>query len=266
MKKFGLALGGGSARGFAHIGVLQVLSENNIVPDVISGCSMGALIGGLFASGIELDEIINYARSFSFTQYIDFSLRGNGGFMRGRKIEELISILTKNIGIRQTKIPFCCVAVDICTGELVTFTDGALCKAIRASISIPGVFVPYQLRGRTFIDGQILERLPIDSARILGADIVVAVDVAPRGQAHPRPPKNVVETIEWTMQITDWYISSHKETRADLLILPDTYDSTPYSTRDLNSLIECGRAAAKDSLDNLKKLIEEYDIKTDDKL
>lgn len=115
-----MALGAGSARGLAHIGVIQVLLEHGIQVDFVAGSSMGGIVGGLFAAGLDMYFLEKYAQKFSMKKYLDFSLR-DGGLVRGRKTEQLIRLLTKNIGIEQTKIPFACVGVDLGTGELKTF-------------------------------------------------------------------------------------------------------------------------------------------------
>ena len=135
-KKVGLALGSGAARGFAHIGVIQVFLENNIPIDVVTGCSMGALIGGLYVSGVDMYYLQRYAEKFDMRQYYDISMR-NGGLIKGRRIEELLRLLTKNTTIEQGIVPYGCTAVDVCTGEIVEFTKGVMYQAIRASISIP---------------------------------------------------------------------------------------------------------------------------------
>ncbi|MEG1656182.1 MAG: patatin-like phospholipase family protein [Christensenellaceae bacterium] len=162
-KKVGLALGGGAARGFAHIGVLKVLKENNIPIDYIAGCSMGALVGGIYASWCDLDLLQNLAVVFDQKKYFDFALSSKG-YVRGNKIQELVKLMTKNIDINQTKIPFSCIATCIEDCELVRFVQGPIHEAVRASISIPGVFLPHVIDGKSYIDGCVIDRTAIDAA------------------------------------------------------------------------------------------------------
>ena len=254
-KKLGLALGAGASRGFAHIGILQVLEENGIPVDVVTGCSMGALIGGLYVSGTNLHILEKYAAKFDMKKYFDISIK-NGGFLKGRKIEELLRLLTKNIGMGQTRIPYACVAVDICTGEVKTFTEGVVYKAIRASISMPGIFTPYEIDGHIYIDGGVLERMPMQAARELGADVVVAVDVSYRGQRQT-PPRNLIETLRWTLSISDWYIARHKEHQADVLVTPDVYEIDPFSSKQAALCIQRGREAIREKIPEIQRLLAE---------
>lgn len=252
-KKIGLVLGGGASRGFAHLGVLKVFEENHIPIDIVTGCSMGAIIGGLYAAGSDLDVLSKYSIAFDMKKYLDFSIT-TGGFIKGRKVEGLLKLLTKNMAIEQARIPFACVAVDVCRGELVTFTKGSMYKAIRASISMPGIFAPYQIGQGLYIDGGVLDRLPMQAARDLGADIVIAVDVAERDQVKP-PPKNLIETLRWTLAITDWHFTKNRLQEADLVIVPDVYEIDPMNNKECELCIERGREAAQAALEDVKKRI-----------
>ena len=257
-KKLGLALGAGAARGLAHIGVLQVLLEHGIEVDMVAGSSMGGIVGGLFATGTDLYFLEKYAEKFAIKKYLDFSLR-EGGLVRGKKTEQLIRLLTKNVGIEQTRIPFACVAVDLGSGELVTFHKNMpLYQAIRATMSIPGVFAPYEMGGRYYIDGGILERVPVQAVKMLGADIVIGVDVLPRGQEENTPPRNVVDTLQRTLAITDWHITRQKDYLADLLLLPDVYEGIdPYSSKDCRLCVQRGREETLKHIDEICALVEQ---------
>lgn len=252
--KFGLVLGAGGGRGFAHIGVLQVLKENGIEPDILTGCSMGSLIGSLYASGADIYFLEKYAKSFDIMQYVDLSIK-DGGFFRGKKIETLIRMLTKNMNIEDTALPFSCVAVDIQTGEVKEFHRGKMWQAVRASISIPGIFKPYEIDGHLYVDGGVLERLPITAAKTMGADKILAVDVNYRGQVMDRP-KNIIEMLMHTMNIADWYITQEKEKAADLLLAPDVYEVDPMSSKDAALAIERGRESTIARIDEIKAMLE----------
>lgn len=251
-KKIGLVLGGGASRGFAHLGVLKVLEENHIPIDIVTGCSMGAIIGGLYATGSDLDILSKYSIAFDMKKYIDFSIK-TGGFIEGKKVEGLLKLLTKSMRIEQAKIPFACVAVDVCTGKLVTFTRGPMYRAIRASISMPGIFAPYKLDGGLYIDGGVLDRLPMQAARDLGADIVIAVDVAERDQIKP-PPKNLIETLRWTLAITDWNLTKNRLDQADLVIVPDVFEIDPMTNKECALCIQRGSEAAEQAMGEIRRL------------
>lgn len=146
-KKLGLALGSGSALGFAHIGVLQVLSEADIPVHCIVGSSMGAVIGGVYASGTDLDMLTRIIPQLNEQNYFDIAMPRKGGFMLGKRFQDLIALFTKHYTFSQTHIPFACVAVDLCSGKSITIQDPNLPidEGIRASMSIPLVFRPHSL-------------------------------------------------------------------------------------------------------------------------
>lgn len=253
-KKLGLALGAGSARGFAHIGALQVLREHNISIDVVTGCSMGALIGALYVTGCDIYFLEKYAINFNLSHYLDFSLV-NKGFVKGNKIVELLKILTKNKRIEEADIPFSCVAINVSTGELKVFDKGPLYQAVRASISIPGVFVPYEIDGNYYIDGGMLERLPVGAARDLGADVVLGIDVSYHGEKMP-VPKHTLGTMQNTMNIMGWEIARHRIYKSDVLVIPDVYHIDPNSTKDAQLCIQRGREAMLKKVDQVKEMVE----------
>ncbi|MDO4573322.1 MAG: patatin-like phospholipase family protein, partial [Clostridia bacterium] len=152
-RTLGLALGAGSTKGFAHIGVLQVLEERGSRLDMIAGCSMGAIIGGMYAVGGDMRLLHKYLNTLNLREFLDIGSPFNGGLLKGRRIQELLQIFTHNKSFDQTRLPFCCVAVDAESGELKVFDEGRLHEAIRASMSMPAFFQPAHLNGRTYIDG-----------------------------------------------------------------------------------------------------------------
>lgn len=254
-RKIGLALGSGAARGFAHIGVLQVFLENGIDVDVVAGCSMGSLIGALYVTGSDMYFLDRFARSFKIMKYYDVSIEKEPGLIKGRRIEELIKILTKEKTFEQTAKPFACVAVDFNTADVVTITSGDIYKAVRASISIPGVFVPYELGGNVYVDGGVLERTPIDACRQLGADVVIAVDVEYRGEKH-KSATNSLDVLKKCSDFMSWKITKDYLKTADVLITPEVFNVQPYTTRDVEKCIALGRAAATAKLDEVKRLYD----------
>jgi NTE family protein len=172
----GLALGGGAARGFAHIGVLQTLLAHGLKPDVVAGTSMGAVIGGCYAAG-ELDDIAAWARGLTRRRilgYLDVSLAGSGLISGGRLARRLeASIGRSKIEALDTR--FAAIATEIDTGHEVWLTRGRLLEALRASYALPGVFAPVRVGGRWLVDGALVNPVPVSAARALGARLVIGV-------------------------------------------------------------------------------------------
>jgi NTE family protein len=174
----GLALGGGAARGFAHIGVLQTLAKHGIAPDVIVGTSIGAVVGGCHAAG-QLDEFQEWSTKLNVRRvlgYLDVSFSGSGliggGRLAGRLEEGLGKTLTEDLPIR-----FAAIATEVKTGHEIWLTRGLLVEALRASYALPGIFPPVHVGGRWLVDGALVNPVPVSAARALGARLVIAVNV-----------------------------------------------------------------------------------------
>ncbi len=259
--KIGLALGSGAARGFAHIGVLQVFIENNVQIDYIAGCSMGAFIGALYATGSDIFFFERLLPHFETKKILDFSLSRHG-LIKGEKIRELIKLLTKGRNIEDADIPFCCVAVDLSSGRLHVFDKGPICEAVRASISIPGIFIPYKTDGKIYVDGGIIERLPLETLKSMGADITIGVDVAYKGE-NQKTPGGVMDVMAQVMNVMSWEIAKNKVYKADILILPKVRKINAFSSEEALKCIELGREAAAAALPEIKKqliLLENKDV------
>lgn len=175
--RIGLALGSGSARGWAHIGVILVLEEAGIRPDIICGTSIGALVGGVHASG-KLDELETWLRGLSWSDVVGFlDLSMGGGLIKGSK---LVSFLGDRLGesdIADFRLPFAAVATDLHTGREVWLERGPFLEVARASLSVPGLFTPVLRDGRYLVDGALVNPVPVSLARAMGADVVIAVDL-----------------------------------------------------------------------------------------
>lgn len=176
--KIGLALGGGAARGWAHIGVIKALVANGVVPDIITGTSMGALVGGVWAAG-KLDELEAWTRGINKRRILglmDFRLGGAGLIGGGR----LAEILLKNLGplsIEDLPVRFAAIATEVGTGHEIWLTQGNLTDAMRASYAMPGIFSPVKVAGRWLMDGALVNPIPVSAARALGARVVIAVNL-----------------------------------------------------------------------------------------
>lgn len=178
-KKLGLALGSGGARGSAHVGVLKVLEENGIHPDIIVGTSMGAEVGGAYAAGVSIRKLEDLWRSMHFGKVVKTLLPTFpwSGWSSGRQVLRTIHHLVGDIHIEELPLTYAAVATDLATGSPYAITQGSLARAIRASLSVPGLFTPVWLDGHLLIDGGVSAPIPVEIARYLGAEVVVAVDV-----------------------------------------------------------------------------------------
>ncbi|MCD6182565.1 MAG: patatin-like phospholipase family protein [Candidatus Cloacimonetes bacterium] len=178
-KKVGLVLGSGGAKGLSHIGVIKFLEEMDVKINFITGSSIGALIGGAYASGLSIKEIEDIALETDLTTTAKLFSPGfgNSGLVTGSKVSELLRSMLGNINIENLKIPFTAVATDIVTGEEIRFSKGNLVEAIRASISIPVIFKPVIWNNIVLVDGGLVNPVPINVAREMGADYIIAVNI-----------------------------------------------------------------------------------------
>lgn len=253
--KIGLALSSGGARGFAHLGVIQALHEEKIPIDVIAGSSMGALVAGCYAASLDIDRLAKFAAVFQRKSYLDFELP-RLGFIKGERVKQLVQLLTHGKNIEQLNIPIAIVATDLHTGEKVVFTSGNAAEAIRSSISIPGIFLPYSYAGRTLIDGGVTTWIPVKEARELGADIVIACNVTHKTQ-NVRA-YNVLDVINRSieiMQIEGRLISSRE---ADIYLNPDLsmYSSTAFT--NISEMMYSGYLTMKNQMESVYRQIENW--------
>lgn len=253
--KIGLALGAGGSRGLAHIGVLQVLEENDIPVDIITGSSIGSLIGSLYAVGISPNMMEGIALNLDKKNYYDVSVPRTG-FIKGEKIEELMKLLTKGQNFEDVDFPLGILAVDIKNNELLTIKSGPIYKAVRASISIPGVFMPVIDGDRVLVDGGVLERLPVKAARDMGADIVLAVDVGYRGQI--KSPKSILEIIFRSIDIMGYALVREKQDEGDVEMYPDNLWMNPMDFNNVAEAIKEGRDVALKHLDEIKNILSSF--------
>jgi len=216
--KLGLALGGGAARGFAHIGVIKALETSGLVPDIVVGTSVGAVVGSLYAAGFDVFELQKIAIQLEESALTDWSVFDRG-FVKGEALERFINQQVGNRPIEQLKRRFAAVATDLAAGEVVVFTAGNTGTAVRASASIPGVFSPVIIRGREYVDGGLTSPIPVKAARQLGADIVIAVDIS----AKPSGKKNQgsIDLLLDTIAVMGHTIGAHDLADADVVIRPD---------------------------------------------
>lgn len=252
-QRVGLALGGGAARGIAHIGVLEVLDEHNIPIDCIAGVSAGAIVGGMYAAGLKPAEMEKLIREVSWMEIAGFSLPKLGILNFDRVTEWIENCLQdRPATFADLEMPFAAVAADILSGDLVAISEGRLADALRASSGVPGIFTPYKFRNRLLVDGGIVNNLPVTVTKRLGADYVIAVDLLPPGMIGGKEPGNVME-----LTVTAIYMlmrSTHNDgAQADRVILPKINHVSLIDINKVDELLEAGREAAERVVDLIKQ-------------
>ena len=252
----GLALGGGSARGFAHIGILQVLEEEGIEIDMIAGTSIGSIFGALYLSGCDLYILEKLSKEFRQNSYMDVAVP-RLGLLKGDKIEALIRLLTKNYTFEKLSKPFFAVAVDLQKGERVILEKGMVAEAVRASISIPGIFVPKKIGASFLVDGAVLELVPVNVLREKGADKIIAVDVRFGGsEGRIFEVHNIFDVILQADEFAKRNSIEKARENADVFIQPDLGEFNPTDFNNAWKTIAIGRAAAKEAIPEIKSLIK----------
>ena len=241
-KKVGLVLGGGAARGDAHIGVIKVLVENKIPIHCIAGTSSGALFGALFSGGMNPYDMAKQARQTDWMKLVSFKLSLAGPVL-GVGIEKLVIDNIGNKNIEDLRIPLTIIATDLKTGERVVINHGNIAKAVHASSAIPGVFSPVQFQGRLLADGLVVDNVPVEAARAMGADFIIAVDVIPNVVLDGWSP-NMLNVIERAIDINCRRASESAKTTADIVIEPIAKNISPRALDRSDELIKMGEEAA----------------------
>ncbi|WP_297573064.1 patatin-like phospholipase family protein [uncultured Deefgea sp.] len=216
--KIGLALGGGAAKGFAHIGVIKMLEANGIQAEVVAGTSAGSVVGALYASGMDAFTLQERAFSLDESQIRDVNLLG-GGLIKGQKLQDYVNQLVGNKAINQFPKPFAAVATELDTGKKIAFNRGNAGQAVRASSSIPGIFMPVSIANKKYVDGGVVSPVPVDAARDLGANFVIAVDISSKasGQAASTSTLGVMNQA---IVIMGQKLGEQELARADIVIRP----------------------------------------------
>ena len=249
-KKVALVLGGGSARGVAHIGVLKVLEREKIPIDMVVGTSMGAMIGAAYSVGIPTSTMEALAYPFTINRLLDPTIP-TMGLLAGEKLESVIRELIDNKSFADCKIPLAVVTTNIETGEEVVLQSGDMIKAIRASSSWPGIVNPVKIDGKLLVDGGIKSSVPANIARSLGADYVLAVDVG--FCVKEGPIKNIFQIILQSFQITGEELNKHQSIHADFVIKVDLGHIDQVAFDRAREAVQKGMEAAEKALPQLKK-------------
>ncbi|GAA5011693.1 hypothetical protein GCM10023206_19990 [Acinetobacter puyangensis] len=252
--KIALVLGSGGARGYAHIGVIKVLEENGITPDFIVGTSAGSIVGALYASGKTSKQLEEIAMALKVSDVRDFTF-SKQGFFDGQKIEDYINKLVDVQSLENLKIPLYVVATELKTGKETVFYQGNTGKAVRASTSIPSMFVPTKIGDEEYVDGGLVSPVPVEVAKKLGADIIIAVNILAKPEYTET--SNMWGLFNQNINVMQNRLAYYAAEQADILIQPDVREKQHvFSTKSRKETIIAGEKSTLDHIDRIKNLIE----------
>ncbi len=250
-----LVLGSGGARGYAHIGAIQVLEEHGIHPDFIVGTSAGSIVGALYASGKSPEQIKDIALNMKVQDVREITLRKNG-FLDGSKVERFINDQIDHLPLQKMKIPLFVVATELKEGKKVVFNYGNTGQAVRASSAIPSMFIPTMIQHKEYVDGGLVSPVPVDVARQLGADIVIAVDIL--AQPQYTETTNMWGLFNQNINIMQQQLSRVELSHADVIIQPDLREKAhifDVTERDRTRL--AGVYATQAKLEDIQQVIHD---------
>jgi NTE family protein len=253
--KIGLALGGGAARGFAHVGVIQVLEEAGIKPDLVVGTSAGSLVAALYASGRNGQQLQTVAMAMEEAAFADWTLPiFNRGLLRGEALARYVNTQVGNRTIETMALPLGIVATDLNTGQGALFRRGDTGTAVRASSAVPAVFLPVKIGSQEYVDGGLVSPVPVRYARQMGAEVVIAVDIssAPEGN----PSGDTLQILLQTFAIMGKSINSWELKDAEVVVRPQLRGMSSGDFAGKRRAIDAGRAAMQAALPQLKTAIE----------
>ncbi len=249
--RLGLALGGGAARGFAHVGVIQVLEQNGIHPDLVVGTSAGSLVAALYASGMNGADLERAAMSMEEATLTDWTLPFNGrGVLKGDALARYVRQAVGGRVIEQMPLPLGILATDLGNGQGTLFRRGDAALAVRASSAVPGVFTPVSIGGREYVDGGLVAPVPVSQARAMGAEVVLAVDISSDPEGNNA--SGLLQVLLQTTAIMGHSINRHELRSAEVVVRPalSGVGSADFSSRQRS--IVAGRAAMQAALPRLK--------------
>ena len=284
-KRVGLALGSGAARGLAHLGVLNVLEQAGVEIEFVSGASIGAFVGAFLCAG-KMDRLVRFARSLTSwdsLKFVDFMIPKNG-LIEGKRIEKFMRDHLGDTRIEDLEVPFACVTADYYTGAEVILKEGDLVDAVRASISIPGIFKPVPINGLLLVDGGVVNPVPVGVVRELGADYIIAVDISPSianitiskgmdklgpedlallsqtgyGRRNADYSPNIFEVILGSISIMEASIKTMrlKSEKPDIIIRPDIFDVGLFEFHKYRLGVSRGEEAAKGVLNKIDRFVK----------
>ncbi len=251
LPKIGLALGGGAARGFAHVGVIQVLEEAGIKPDLVVGTSAGSLVAALYASGKNGKQLQIVAESMEEAALTDWTLPFlSRGMLRGEALARYVSSQVGGKTIESLVMPLGIVATDLHSGRGILFTRGDTATAVRASSAVPAVFQPVKIAGQEYVDGGLVSPVPVRYARQMGAELVIAVDISATPESNPA--LGTLEILLQTFAIMSQSINTYELKEADVALRPALAGVSSADFASKRRSIEAGRAAMLAALPQLR--------------
>jgi NTE family protein len=258
--RIALVLGGGAARGFAHVGVIRALEQEKIPIHLLVGTSVGSLIGAIYAYDANSFELEWTAFSLEKSDLLDYTLLSSAmGPVKGDRLEEFVASKVPAANIEDLRIPFIAVATDLNRGTRVVLDRGPLARAVRASCSIPGVFQPVAHQGRMLVDGGVVDNIPIDVARERGADIVIAVDISENVTNY-----NITNLVDVTLQAVNIMFKENvglKKNAADVLITPDVGGVAMMDFTQKKRSMQAGIDATQRAMPAIRQAIEDWTAK-----
>ncbi len=255
-KKVALVLSGGSALGFAHVGVISVLEKYGINIDMVVGTSMGGLVGAAYATGLTVDEMTKFACKFKRIHFFDVNFNASGLFS-GKGVMKNINRFLPDKKIERCKTKFACVSCDLLTEKEVIFDKGSIRDAVRSTLSIPGFFVPFKIGNKLLIDGGCVNNMPDDVALKMGADVIISVDVINYCKIDKKP-KNAIDSLVGAINILTKTVQHLKATNSNIILRPDLTGFTQMSFGKNNALkiIEIGKKETEKHIDEILKLVK----------
>lgn len=249
--KVAVVLGGGAAKGFAHVGVLKVLEANRVPVHMVVGTSVGSLVGSLYAYGYSSYDLQKVAMGLEKGELADLTVPDNG-FVKGEKLESYVNRMVRDTTMEHLRTPFYAVATDIGSGQETVFGKGNTGSAVRASCAIPGVFRPVRIGDRTYVDGGLVSPVAVDAARRMGANVVIAVDIT--GDVDGSVPEGTLDTIFHSINVMYSKIAADQLSRADVVIRPKVgYIASGDFTKRHEAILE-GEKAAQEALPRIQSL------------
>ncbi|AOA59843.1 patatin-like phospholipase family protein [Acinetobacter larvae] len=253
-----LVLGSGGARGYAHIGVIQVLEQAGIKPDFIVGSSAGSIVGSIYASGKNSKQLEQIALDMKAADVRDIKV-GLKGFFDGQKVEDYVNKQVNAQTLEHLRIPMYVVATELKEGKRVVFNSGNTGQAVRASIAIPSMFIPTKIADKEYVDGGLVSPVPVNVARQLGADIVIAVDIL--AQPVNTQTSNMWGLFNQNINIMQSQLAEQELGKADIVIQPDLQSKTHiFDVSMRQETIEAGHQAAQLKLKQLQHLAEQQQV------
>ena len=257
--KIALVLGGGGARGLAHIGVLKVLEEEKVPVDIVVGTSVGALIGALYSSGVPIQKIEKIGQDVQWNKVSNLRRTSllrmiiTEQLLSTKKMEDYLSLNIQNKRFDELDKTFACVATDINTGEMIVLKEGDVAFAARASATIPGVFAPVEFRHRYLVDGGLSSNIPTDVAKLLGADIIIAVAVT--ADISKNNISNVLMTLTQSIYIQGSLLEKDQLKTADIVIKPKVGEVSAIDLNRSEECIDAGISATRKAMPEIKRFI-----------